>query len=513
MTRAVIYCRISQDRGKLELGVDRQREGAEKLVADRGWELVGVPYVDNDLGASKGRHRPEYDRMMAAAVRGEFDTIVVFHLSRLWRNRRERAEGIEVLRQARVSVACTKGPEFDMSTAYGRGMTSMVGEVDTMESEIKGERVVEAQRQAAANGLHLGGPRPFGWDLQPDPARAGRPDALRKVKPQLHPTEAPEKLRIAKELLAGRSINALCRDLNDRGILTTRGGPWTPASLRATLLTPRNYGTAIFNDEQFPGAWPAIWPEDTHRKLVTLLTDPARRLSPDGRIKYLLSGIARCGACHKPVKSASTANRDGTRRRLYKCPSEHLFRSQVACDYVVVSEVIGQLTLLPAAERAALLAGEDHDSGAAIDAAALRRKLANLLDLVAEEEIPPEEYRPKAASLRAQLRKAETRMAKVSRAPVLAELLTADDVRACWDGLPLDRQRSVLKALVTPVILKGGTARRAQAPGGGLAAWNSTEVGIGFRIPAGPLALAVMRGMESKGLLSLLDDRDELEQS
>jgi hypothetical protein len=65
---------------------------------------------------------------------------------------------------------------------------------------------------------------------------------------------------------------------------------------------------------------------------------------------------------------------------------------------------------------------------------------------------------------------------------------------------------------VTPVILRGGTARRAQAPGGGLAAWSSAEVGIGFRVAAGPLAASVLRGMESRGLLSLLDDVDYVDE-
>ena len=121
--------------------------------------------------------------MMAAAQRGEFSVIIVWQLSRLWRNRVERAEGIEILRRAGVSVYACKGPDLDLSTAYGRGMAGMLGEVDTMEVEIKGERTEAAQRQAAEAGLWLGGSRPFGWRLLPDPARAGRPNAHRRGAP------------------------------------------------------------------------------------------------------------------------------------------------------------------------------------------------------------------------------------------------------------------------------------------------------------------------------------------
>ena len=56
--------------------------------------------VDNDISALNGEHRPAYEAVMAAAARGEIDVILVFQTSRFWRNRGERAEGIEVLRKA-----------------------------------------------------------------------------------------------------------------------------------------------------------------------------------------------------------------------------------------------------------------------------------------------------------------------------------------------------------------------------------------------------------------------------
>ena len=84
--------------------------GLRKLSANRGWEVV-ARYTDNDISALKGKRRPSYDVMMAAAARGEFDQIVTYGLSRIWRNRRERAEAIEVLSMSRTSVALVKGIE------------------------------------------------------------------------------------------------------------------------------------------------------------------------------------------------------------------------------------------------------------------------------------------------------------------------------------------------------------------------------------------------------------------
>ena len=44
---------------------------------------------------------------MSAAKNHEIDLILVFQTSRFWRNRRERAEGIEILREAVESIVAT----------------------------------------------------------------------------------------------------------------------------------------------------------------------------------------------------------------------------------------------------------------------------------------------------------------------------------------------------------------------------------------------------------------------
>src|SRR5436309_7133606 len=120
-------------------------------------------YEDTDISATKGRPRQQYNRLMRDVQAGLITRIVVFHLSRLWRNRRERAEGIEILRRRGVSVICAKGPTIDMSTAYGRGMAAMLGEVDTMEVELKSERQQLANAAILKAGKpHPGGPRAFG---------------------------------------------------------------------------------------------------------------------------------------------------------------------------------------------------------------------------------------------------------------------------------------------------------------------------------------------------------------
>jgi site-specific DNA recombinase len=51
-------------------------------------------------------------------------------------------------------------------------------------------------------------------------------------------------------------------------------------------------------------------------------------------------------------------------------------------------------------------------------------------------------------------------MAHTSRAPVLADLVEASDVRAAWGAMPLGRQREVVRTLITVKLHPGGGGRR-----------------------------------------------------
>jgi DNA invertase Pin-like site-specific DNA recombinase len=484
-TVAAKYLRISLDRNQDEAGVTRQDEDTGQLIAERRYALTAAhgpgcapgTFSDNDISAAKGRPRPGYEALMAAAQRGEFTVICVFHLSRLWRNRVERAQGIEVLRKAGVSVVCAKGPSLDFSSAYGRGVAAMIGEVDTLESELKGERAYAAQARAAQAGLHLGGARPFGWDLVPDPRREGRPDAHRPVLPVVNEAEAAELRRLAAEVLRGRSLASLCDDLNARGVRTVHGKPWVVQSLRGALRRERNYGVATFDGARHEGAWPAILDEATVRKVTALLDDPGRRTSTTNKVKSLLTGIATCGRCGETVKTGGRG-RSGARRRVYKCGREHLYRLQEAVDHVVTAEVIGRLADMTPEQRAALFTEDDPGAPVAAEAAEIRRRLALLVDMELDGTITREEHRQRRAGLRAQLTAAERRMGAVSRTPVLAGFLAAEDIRGAWGALPLDRKRAILPALVSVVILPavpGKTLSRHEP------AWNAFNVGVGVR--------------------------------
>ena len=256
--RAAAYQRISLDKAGDEHGVANQLADERRLAAARGYVVTRV-LSDNDVSASNGKLRRGYQEMMAAAARGEIDVILVFQTSRLWRNRRERAEGIEILRRAGVSVVATRGPSLDMSTAYGRGMAGLLGEFDTMETEVKGERQrLAAQSAAAAGKRHTGCPRPFGYEADHVTVRPAEAAAIRWA---------------ADALLGGSTVSAVVREWDGRGLVSAqRGRPFTRQSVTTILRNPRLAALSTYRGRSSApatgsrcsprpsgGLWPRCW--------------------------------------------------------------------------------------------------------------------------------------------------------------------------------------------------------------------------------------------------------------
>ena len=82
-----MYARISSDRDGDLLGVRRQVDDCERLIARKGWE-VAERYVDDDVSAYNGRVRPAYRRMLDDLRGGFLDAVVVWDSDRLHRHRR-----------------------------------------------------------------------------------------------------------------------------------------------------------------------------------------------------------------------------------------------------------------------------------------------------------------------------------------------------------------------------------------------------------------------------------------
>jgi site-specific DNA recombinase len=459
--RAAAYQRISEVlRAGDEHGVTNQRTDQQRTADARGYRIV-ISEADNDISAFTGKHRPGYERVMAAAARGEIDVILVFQTSRFWRNRSERATAIEVLRKAGVSIIATRGPSLDLSTAYGRAMAGLLGEFDTMESEVKAERQQLANYHAAATGQpRKGTPRPFGW----------LPDRI-----HADPAEAEAIAAGCRAILAGGTLTGVARDWERRGVRPhqapygpLREYPWTRSSVREILANPRIAGISVYKgEEQGRGQWEPLMAEETWRAVAEILRNPRfRRPYPQGA-GSLLGGVAFC-RCGNYVTGSSSANgfpayRCNLETRNYR-PGPHVAVKREKVDEHIAMAVIDALS---APDAIHLLTPQAAGDVTALtdEEAVLRNRLSRLGSLFAEGQISETDLTGGRARGEARLAEIAAELAGLGRENVLAPLITARDVAAAWEGLGLDLRRAVVDALMTVTLYPSGRGARRFDPG------------------------------------------------
>lgn len=454
-TKAALYARISFDESGMERGVTRQIEDARALAAARGWH-VAAEYVDNDVSAYSGAQRPGYERLMADAEARYFERIVVYQTSRLWRSRVERAGAIGLLGRLHISVAAVQGPELDLATAGGRMIAGVLGEFDTMESEVKGERVARAALQRAQEG-RANGRAPYGWRREYQTDASGRINGFVDLE---NPHEADIVREIVDRLLAGDTMKGIAADLNRRGEPTPLRKPtlrWGHRTIAKLVLRSANVGSRLYKGEVIgQAAWPAIVDQAKYERVVALLRAPERRTQRDAARKHLLTfGIGECGVCGGPLRVKSA--------NYYMCANKGcVWRVRRPVDELVNAVLVERLSRPDAASIF-----DSDDSGAAEareEVEALRARLAGAADEYAYGNISLEQMTRINSRLRPELEAAEERLQRLQRPilPTIVDGLQGERAGAVWAELPVTAKRAVMRVLGLSVAIM---PRNGRGPG------------------------------------------------
>lgn len=451
--RAAVYCRISDDRRGLGLGVKRQLEDCLALTEQRGWTFAGA-YTDNDVSAYSGKPRPKYRELLDAIDAGLVDCVVAWHPDRLHRSPVELESFITLVERTGVTIETVRAGEWDLSTPSGRLVARQLGSVSRYESEHKSERVRRALEQRADSGK-AHGRRAFGWRRVYD-----EDGTSREV---LDPTEADVIRDAAKRLLGGASLRSIAAELDASDVEPPGGPHWTASALRGVLLRERNAGRLVRHGEVVGvGAWERALDDDTYDQLVAVLRDPERRTATATAARYLLSGLGRCGVCGGRIRSSTTGKAED-RRPKYACENRCVARDRERVDEVVRAVIVERLARPDAAD----LFRADHGSearAAAAEAAKLQERLDAAADSYAEGAITARQLDRITARLRPQIEAAEGKARVVDNAPVLVDIAGRPDAARIWDALPLARQRAIMDLLLTVTIEPTRKGRRSFDP-------------------------------------------------
>lgn len=448
---AVTYLRISKDKDHDELGVARQREALREYIDKQGSEF-GAEYCDNDISASKGKHRPRYQALQRALTSGEADVLLVTEVARLTRNLTELETLVKVIEDSHVQVVALRARHIDLSTSGGQAIAGMLGVMAKMEAKQMSERIKSKMAEIAKKGGWRGGPRPFGYDVLNGKLVVNKGDA-KLIRGWV------------RDVLGGRSVSAIVTELNDKQVATIRGGRWTGPTINQIITSPRIIGFTASKGEPVADAhWPAIVDRADWAAVQGVLA--GRKRGPAPRVT-LLAGLVWCGVCGSRMYGAA---RGPDKPRQYACQKTHGGCGRMSVVAKALDDyVVPRVLAVAGGKNLSMVRAERHVK----DSERLVREVAEdeamhgqLMEDMVERRITRAEWITARAKIEPRLQENQAALKALGHGDNLPPgLATVDD--ATFRALPFEQRRAVValfidRVVVNPIGNKAGKVFRPE---------------------------------------------------
>jgi putative DNA-invertase from lambdoid prophage Rac len=140
--RAAVYARVSTTDQNCELQLVELRE----YISRRGWEKVGE-YIDTGWSGSKAS-RPEFDELMIAAAKREFDVVLCWKLDRFGRSLLNCKTALQQLQSEGIRfIATSQNIDTDESNPAARFLLHILMAAAEFERELIRERSAAGQKR------------------------------------------------------------------------------------------------------------------------------------------------------------------------------------------------------------------------------------------------------------------------------------------------------------------------------------------------------------------------------
>ena len=397
MRRAAVYIRESTEEQGKGYSPDGQRGAIAQFAERNRLRLVGE-YLDLESG-TKADTRKDFQRLIADAMTGAFDVVLVFHTSRFARNAMEAKQYKKLLREELgidvISVTQSIGTDTDDPTAF---LNESINEVfDEYYSRSLSFWTKMGLAQKARQGL-VTGSLPWGY-LRGD-------DGIAVPDPERAPVVAALFTIYAT---GNHSYRDLANWLNTRGFRTTRGSLFCSDTVRDMIgnLSYVGFVTAQRStSREIKGKHEPIISEELFDRCAELRRQRTTTKNP-GRPsqRFVLKSIARCERCQGRMYGQNTG-RKGVPR--YYCSTR---RKREGCDQPLapamsieqqLAEFIAAFTPSPELRdeiMARLAMKEPADADTDRQRRTLKDRRKRLRDLYEMGDIERAEYRAKCAEI------------------------------------------------------------------------------------------------------------------
>lgn len=427
--RVAVYSRISLAKDESEDAVQRQLDMCRVKATELGATSI-VEFTDNSISAYSGKKRPAFEELLEGLEANRFDAVITYAVDRLYRRLGDLARVIEAA--GHTPIHTVSGGEIDLSNAAGRATAGILAVVAQGESEKHAERRQHANKaRRAAGAWRREGSRPFGFNGD-GTHRQPEADMIREA---------------VKDLLTGGTLHGVARRWNEAGIPTVRGKRWSNLHVRRVLSNPRLAGLVVHKGEVIgPGSWDPIIEEAQWKALVALFKTRAHAMAFERR--HLLSGIALCGACGRPLYGAYPHGRDRPASYICKSPGKgHVARAVAPLDELIEGLVVDYLTS-QGVERDLLTAPDTAIIALEERRAALVATRASFSRLLREGVMTEDDVRTDATAIQREIDEIDQKIADRRPALVLLDGQLLDR----WENGSVEAKSAIVDMLMYVVV-------------------------------------------------------------
>lgn len=302
----VIYCRYSSH-SQRDVSIDQQIKKAKEFAEKSGIEVIEI-YADRATTGRKDDRR-EFQQMMRDAKLGKFDVVVAWKSDRLGRNMLQAMQNEATLNY--YDITCMYVEENFDDSAAGRFARRNMMNVNQFYSESMAENIRRGMEYNAENCMVTNGHLPFGYIADKN----------------LHYAIDYPKDDIVREIFqrvaCGEPMVDIYTDLNNRGVTTSWGRPWTKSGFNSLLHNERYKGIYIYGETRIEGGIPRIVSDELFEKVQKMLkTKKNARGRKGSNEDYLLTGKLYCGYCKHLMTGTSGKSKTGDAHYYYACANK-----------------------------------------------------------------------------------------------------------------------------------------------------------------------------------------------
>ena len=465
MNKVALYVRVSTT-SQLEEGysIEEQKAKLESYCDIKDWHVYKV-YTDGGFSGST-TERPALEQLIQDAQHKLFDTVLVYKLDRLSRSQKDTLYLIEDIFLKNNIEFVSLLENFDTSTPFGRAVIGLLSVFAQLEREQIKERMQLGKLGRAKSGKSMMWAKTsYGYNYNKDTGTM-----------TVNEYEALVVKEIYTLYLAGMSITKLRDKINEE---YPKQPAWSYRTIRGMLANPVYCGLNQYKGQTFQGTHKAIISlddfEQTQRELAIRQQTAKDLLNPRPfQAKYMLSGLAKCGYCHAPLKVILGQKRkDGSRFKRYECYQRHprktrgvtVYNDNKKCESGYYDMELLEHYVLT---RIAQLQNDpdkiqelfSDDTSPAVDKQAIQKqiesltlKLSKLNDLYLDDRITLDELRTKSSDFIKQRATLESEIKKASndkqagKRQKIERLLDASSVL----DMSYDNQKVIVRELIDKV--------------------------------------------------------------